>query len=1088
MPEPTPIPQPKETLLLGNILDVDRHDSVGSLQRLAALYGGIYQLKLKDKIVFVSSPSLVTELCDEARFEKYISNPLKEVRNFAGDGLFTSWGEEPNWTLAHRILVPAFSPVAIKKMQGMMMDIITQMLMSWEHHAGQPFEAANSYTRLTFDTIGWCAFRYRFNSFHTSEMHPFINIMVKLLLESQNRARRPGLLNQVFYNTDAAYRENIDELWRQCDEIVAERRKFPDPEAHDLLNNMILDKDPKTGEHLSDENIRYQMVTFLIAGHETTSGMLTFATYYMLKNPAVLVKAREEADRVIAEAGGNLLKMNHAKLTYIEAILKEALRLQPPAPAFTVTPKKEEGETLAGGYHIAKGQAAAVLLHSLHRDPGAWGPDADEFNPERWLDGREIHPNSWKPFGSGARACIGRIFALQEAQLALALIVARFDLEMADPGYDLAIKQTLTIKPDHFKIVARPRFRNQSILSELMAGGAAAGPKADADEIPATAQTAGTGAAGKLYVFYGSNSGSCDGLAHEIKAEGTARGFDVEVGELDSKVGNAKLPTDAPVIIVTASYEGKPTDNARMFVQSLSGLPAGAAAGVKYLVMGAGHHDWASTFHKIPKYIDQRLADLGGERLLPLHTADAGGDIVGDFEQFKADLWAHFKSDAPTLQAAESNLKAAAPGKGADGKSLPLLKVLPPTANPANESVSAGLSGVGTIVSQEVLTTATPESPETNFIKIKIPDGQTYRAGDYLAVLPKNPEPAVDRALARFGLTPDDQIVLNLGTSFLPANTPIRAGDLLASYVELGQPVTKRLIAPLAEYTSNAVEKQRILALADDYAASVTAKRLSLLDVLELHPSCDAPFEFFLSQLPKMKIRQYSISSTPLLNPDEVSLTFTVHTASSAAGGKALGVASNYLAFLRPGDKVFCSIKSSAEFHPPNDPALPIVMFAAGSGLAPFRGFIEERALQHEAGRKIGKTVLFFGTRTAHDILHADELAKWVRDGVLDFRPVLSRDDGTPLPAAFEGTNVHLVKGTRYAQDRVWEERAELKDWFMAGAEFYTCGSGARLGASLKKTLIDIVKDVARCDGLKSDPEALYEKISRDRYRTDVFL
>lgn len=87
-------------------------------------------------------------------------------------------------------------------------------------------------------------------------MHPFIDIMVKLLLESQERARRPGLLNTMFYNTDAAYRENIDELWRQCDEIVAERRKFPDPEAHDLLNNMILDKDPKTGEHLSDENIR----------------------------------------------------------------------------------------------------------------------------------------------------------------------------------------------------------------------------------------------------------------------------------------------------------------------------------------------------------------------------------------------------------------------------------------------------------------------------------------------------------------------------------------------------------------------------------------------------------------------------------------------------------------------------------------------------------------------------------------------------------------------------------------------------------------------------------------------------------------
>lgn len=115
---PTPIPQPKETLLLGNLPDVDQSDSIGSLQRLAALYGPIYQLRLKDKVVFVSSPALVGELTDESRFKKYISNALKEVRNFAGDGLFTAWGEEPNWTLAHRILIPAFSPVAIKKMQG----------------------------------------------------------------------------------------------------------------------------------------------------------------------------------------------------------------------------------------------------------------------------------------------------------------------------------------------------------------------------------------------------------------------------------------------------------------------------------------------------------------------------------------------------------------------------------------------------------------------------------------------------------------------------------------------------------------------------------------------------------------------------------------------------------------------------------------------------------------------------------------------------------------------------------------------------------------------------------------------------------
>jgi cytochrome P450/NADPH-cytochrome P450 reductase len=109
--------------------------------------------------------------------------------------------------------------------------------------------------------------------------------MVYLLIESGKRTRRLDIVKAFMFQAEADYQENIKELHRQCDEIVAQRRANPNPDAHDLLNNMILDKDPKTGEHLSDDNIRFQMVTFLIAGHETTSGMLSFATYYMLKNP-----------------------------------------------------------------------------------------------------------------------------------------------------------------------------------------------------------------------------------------------------------------------------------------------------------------------------------------------------------------------------------------------------------------------------------------------------------------------------------------------------------------------------------------------------------------------------------------------------------------------------------------------------------------------------------------------------------------------------------------------------------------------------------------------------------------------------------
>lgn len=144
------IPQPPTTFLVGNLLDLDPINSMQSLSRLASIHGEIYQLQLIDTIVVISSQVMSHVISDETKWEKYISKALQEVRNFAGDGLFTAFGSEPNWTLAHRILIPAFGPLAIKKMQGMMLDLITQMLMFWEHHAGEPFDAADQYTRLTF--------------------------------------------------------------------------------------------------------------------------------------------------------------------------------------------------------------------------------------------------------------------------------------------------------------------------------------------------------------------------------------------------------------------------------------------------------------------------------------------------------------------------------------------------------------------------------------------------------------------------------------------------------------------------------------------------------------------------------------------------------------------------------------------------------------------------------------------------------------------------------------------------------------------------------------------------------------------------
>lgn len=148
-----PIPQPRTRPIIRNLGELDPKQGIASLMRLRSLYGPIYQLKLIDTLAIVSSEKLVNHISDESLFQKYISNPLKQVRHFAGDGLFTAYGDEHNWHLAHRILVPAFGPLAIKKMQPMMLDIIAQMVMTWENHAGEAFEAAEQFTNLAFVSV-----------------------------------------------------------------------------------------------------------------------------------------------------------------------------------------------------------------------------------------------------------------------------------------------------------------------------------------------------------------------------------------------------------------------------------------------------------------------------------------------------------------------------------------------------------------------------------------------------------------------------------------------------------------------------------------------------------------------------------------------------------------------------------------------------------------------------------------------------------------------------------------------------------------------------------------------------------------------
>jgi len=173
---------------LGNVRDIDAENVVLSLENLAAEYGPIFTLSFFGrKVIFICSEELVSEVCEKG-FKKKLNPPLICIRDLTGDGLFTAYNEEPNWLTAHRILMPAFGPMAIRNMFPSMYDIAKQQVEKWERF-GSDFviDVVDNMTRLTLDTLALCAFNFRFNSFYQKEMHPFIEAMVFVLMESGAR-------------------------------------------------------------------------------------------------------------------------------------------------------------------------------------------------------------------------------------------------------------------------------------------------------------------------------------------------------------------------------------------------------------------------------------------------------------------------------------------------------------------------------------------------------------------------------------------------------------------------------------------------------------------------------------------------------------------------------------------------------------------------------------------------------------------------------------------------------------------------------------------------------------------------------------
>jgi cytochrome P450/NADPH-cytochrome P450 reductase len=289
--------------------------------------------------------------------------------------------------------------------------------------------------------------------------------------------------------------------------------------------------------------------------------------------------------------------------------------------------------------------------------------------------------------------------------------------------------------------------------------------------------------------------------------------------------------------IITASYEGMPTDDAAFFFERLKSAPKESMAGVKYAVFGCGHPDWAKTFYAVPEAIENMLADGGAERLL-----DRGkGDVT------KAELFDGFDDWATAF------IDKLSGGKATRVEAQLAVSV---DSDRRKNLLQHDFMQSVTVVSNIVISHGGRDVKR--HLVFRLPEEATYRTGDYFAILPTSPLVTVRRALIRLGLHADDLLTLSGAGATLPLDTPISAFDLFAGFVELSHPVSHKLIQSLPEEGASQadIDQLRRFRSPEVYESEIAEKRISLLDLLEMLKTVQIPLGDFIKALPPLRMRQ----------------------------------------------------------------------------------------------------------------------------------------------------------------------------------------------------------------------------------------